>query len=207
MILLRISLLVSLAVGSAIADTPRAPLLRPRYDAAAAEVFRPRGDEYETQHIISAEPKNLVGDTKVFWSFDLSVMPPLWIQVPATCRAVGQHCYVFVADDHWNVNMDADDVQEVLYRFETSTLGSPEEGILDIDTGVFGRPPNELDEDPRIYIFYSALGSYGTSVFDEELSPGSYTVNWNAADLASCVYVATLDASNTTATNRLLLLK
>ena len=184
MVLLRASPLATLAAGFATADAQRAPdlsraegrrcgtpLLRGHYDAAAKAQLRPRGDDYDTHHVASAIPKNRVGDTRFFWSFDLSGMPPLWIQVPSTCRGVGRHCYVFVADDQWNVNMDAGDVQEVLYRFNTSTPGTPEEGIFSIDTGVFGSPPDELDEDPRIYIFYSALGSYGTSVFDGYFDP------------------------------------
>ena len=54
-----------------------------------------------------------IGDTHTYWRYDLSVMPPGWVQITATCRAVGEHCYVFVADSEWQVNMDEADVQEV----------------------------------------------------------------------------------------------
>ena len=54
----------------------------------------------------------IVGDTTEFWSWDLSVMPPLWIQTPSTCRAVGEKSYLFIADDQWNINID----QEVAER-------------------------------------------------------------------------------------------
>ncbi len=147
------------------------PLLGDHYRAAEAAHPARLPDEYDPKVALTARPKNRVGDPRVFWAFDLSVMPPLWIQVPATCRGVGQHCYVFVADDQWNLNMDADDVQEVLYRWDTSTPGTPDKGIFQVDTEVFGPPPDELDEDPRIYIFYSELGSYGRSVFDGYFDP------------------------------------
>jgi hypothetical protein len=107
-----------------------------------------------------------VGDTITFWAWDLTVMPPPWILVPATCRAVGEYCYVFVADDQWNVNMDSADVALVVERFDRSTPADSTRGIYELDTENFGPPPDELDEDPKIYIFYSALGCFMGSCFD-----------------------------------------
>ena len=147
------------------------PMLRDHYEIAAA--LRPERDGKRDGHdyIVSSKPKNKVGDQRTFWTYDLSVMPPTWIQVPSTCRGVGMHCYVFVADDQWEVNMDQADVAEVLYRFNTSTPGTPDKGIFTMDVDLFGPTPDELDEDPRIYIFYSALGSYGGSIFDGYFDP------------------------------------
>jgi sensor histidine kinase YesM len=51
-------------------------------------------------------------------------MPPGWIQLPATCRAVGEHCYVFVADEEWQITMDEADVQEVFNYLEFETMNS-----------------------------------------------------------------------------------
>ena len=59
-----------------------------------------------------------VGDNQVFWRWNLSVMPPAWVQESATCRAVGEHCYVFVADTEWNVHMDQADVNDVMLYLE-----------------------------------------------------------------------------------------
>ena len=42
-----------------------------------------------------------VGDTRTFWRWNLAVMPPSWVQTAATCRGVGEHSYVFVADSEW----------------------------------------------------------------------------------------------------------
>ncbi|MCK4548152.1 MAG: hypothetical protein KAW17_12005 [Candidatus Eisenbacteria sp.] len=114
----------------------------------------------------AARAKPAVGDTMTFWAWDLTVMPPVWIQVPATCRAVGRYCYVCVADDQWNVNMDQADVDLVEEKFDHSTPGDPTRGIYELDTETFGPAPDELDNDPKIYIFYSALGCFGSSCFD-----------------------------------------
>jgi len=107
-----------------------------------------------------------VGDTTTFWAWDFTVMPPPWILVPATCRAVGEYCYVFVADDQWNVNMDSTDVALVVERFDHNTPADPTRGIYETNTGIFGPAPDEIDGDPKIYIFYSALGCFMGSCFD-----------------------------------------
>ena len=108
----------------------------------------------------------IVGDLDTFWRWNLSVMPPTWIQEPATCRAVGDNSYVFVADNQWDINMNQADVDEVLFRLEVETLNSAEYGIIEMDTTYFGVIPDELDNDPKVIFFFSALGSYNGTVFD-----------------------------------------
>ena len=112
-----------------------------------------------------------VGDTHTFWRWNLSVMPPLWIQTPATCRAVGEHCYIFVADSEWNVHMDQADVDTALARLEDSTISDPGQGAIEMDISLFGPIPDELDNDPRLIVFYSALGSFQGNYFDGYFSP------------------------------------
>jgi len=107
-----------------------------------------------------------VGDTQTYWSWDLSVMPPAWIQTPATCRAVGEFCYVFVADDQWNVNMGQSDVDVVFNYLENETMNSTEYGAIEMDINLFGPIPDEIDNDPKVIVFYSELGSFGGSTFD-----------------------------------------
>ncbi|RLC56001.1 MAG: hypothetical protein DRH89_06565 [Candidatus Cloacimonadota bacterium] len=107
-----------------------------------------------------------VGDTQTYWSWDLSIMPPTWIQTPATCRAVGEHCYVFVADDQWNINMDQSDVDIVFNYLENETMNSTDYGAIEMDINLFGPIPDEIDNDPKIIVFYSELGSFGGSSFD-----------------------------------------
>ena len=108
----------------------------------------------------------IIGDTEIFWKWDFTDMPPAWVQEPATCRAVGDNSYVFVADNQWNNNMNQTDVDEVLFRLEEETLNSSEYGIIEMDTTYFGLIPDELDNDPKVIFFFSALGSYNGTVFD-----------------------------------------
>jgi len=107
-----------------------------------------------------------VGDTATFWNWDLTVMPPEWVQIAATCRAVTEYSYIFVANNQWNVNMDSTDVAMAAYYWEEGTYNDSTAGIYELDTENFGLPPDEIDNDDHIYIFYSALGSYQGSVFD-----------------------------------------
>ncbi|MCF7912095.1 MAG: hypothetical protein K9M99_06185 [Candidatus Cloacimonetes bacterium] len=107
-----------------------------------------------------------IGDTQSFWSWDLSDMPPAWIQTPSTCQAIGDNCYIFVADDQWGIHMEQSDVDTVLAHFEEHTLAFPDQGIYDLDTQYFGPVPDELDNDPKMIIFYSALGSFQGTSFD-----------------------------------------
>ena len=108
----------------------------------------------------------VVGDQVIFWAWDLTVMPPAWIQPAATCRAVGDHCYLFVADDQWNVHMDQSDVDLIMPYLEDYTLNSTEYGVIEMDETMFGPIPDELDNDPKIIVFYSALGSFMGTSFD-----------------------------------------
>lgn len=107
-----------------------------------------------------------VGDTRTFWRWNLSVMPPSWIQTPSTCRAVGEHCYIFVANSEWGTRMTQAHVDEVLARLEDSTINDPTRGAIEMDTALFGPIPDELDNDPRLIVFYSALGSFQGTSFD-----------------------------------------
>ncbi|MCF7857971.1 MAG: T9SS type A sorting domain-containing protein [Candidatus Cloacimonetes bacterium] len=107
-----------------------------------------------------------VGDQETYWRYDLTIMPPGWLQTPATCRAVGEHCYVFVADEDWQVNMDEADVQVVLNYLEYETMNGDDYGAVEMDTLHFGNMPDELDNDLKLIVFYSALGSYNGSTFD-----------------------------------------
>lgn len=107
-----------------------------------------------------------VGDTKTFWRWNLSIMPPSWIQTPATCRAVGEHSYIFVADSEWNLHINQANVDTILVRLEDNTPNNPTQGAIEMDVSLFGDIPDELDNDPRLIVFYSALGSFQGTSFD-----------------------------------------
>jgi len=115
-----------------------------------------------------------VGDSREFWSWDLSQMPPRDVLVPSTCRAKGEHVYVFVADDQWGDTVDQRAVDAVLAALESSTpAGSidPGRGILPNVIEVFGSIPDALDGDPRLVVLLVELQDYGGSQFDGYFNP------------------------------------
>jgi len=57
-----------------------------------------------------------------FWVYDLSVMPPKYVQTPATCRAAGAHGMIYVADDVWNQPVTQGDVDGLLHAFDTPAM-------------------------------------------------------------------------------------
>ncbi|MEJ2105671.1 MAG: hypothetical protein P8X47_14015, partial [Ignavibacteriaceae bacterium] len=92
--------------------------------------------------------------------------------VASTCRAVGTHCYVFVADDVWGTYVDSNAVAAVVNDFDNQTPANPNKGIFQADVDTFGDPP-DVDGDPRIIILildirdgYSGSGGYIAGYFD-----------------------------------------
>jgi len=74
--------------------------------------------------------------------------------VPATCRLVGEHSYIFVEDSQWTgqgggVTQAAVDSLGAL--FEERSPADPGRGIYDLAVETFGAPA-DVDGDPRIFI-------------------------------------------------------
>ncbi|MEA3446014.1 MAG: T9SS type A sorting domain-containing protein, partial [Bacteroidota bacterium] len=63
-------------------------------------------------------------------------------------------------------SMTQDDVDSVFHYLENVTLNDPTMGIVEMDSTYFGPIPDELDNDPKVIFFFSALGSFAGSVFD-----------------------------------------
>ena len=91
--------------------------------------------------------------------------------VHSTCKAVGNHCYVFVADDVWGVSVDSNAVLSVVDGFDNQTPLNPNKGIYQTDVDTFGDPP-DVDNDPRIIILildiqdgYTGSGGYIAGYF------------------------------------------
>jgi type IX secretion system substrate protein len=126
-----------------------------------------KGSEEHSQLKTSRSSRDYqVGDQEIFWSWALNVMPPEWLLTPATCRAVGEHCYLFVADEEWNVHMSQSEVDEIMPFLEEHTMNSELYGAIEMDTTYFGALPDELDNDPKVIVFYMELGSFAGSTFD-----------------------------------------
>jgi hypothetical protein len=100
-----------------------------------------------------------------FWIYDLSVMPPAYKQIPATCQGYGDHSIIYVADDIWGTKMDAAKVAKVKAAFETATPADPARGIYDIATSTFGKP-TDVDGNDRITLLYYKIAGYGGYQFD-----------------------------------------
>lgn len=80
--------------------------------------------------------------------------------VEATCRAVGEHAYIFVEDRRWDENgglVDQGHVDVLLRLFEEATPADSERGIFDIGVEAFGVPA-DVDGDPRIFILILDIG-------------------------------------------------
>ncbi len=115
-----------------------------------------------------------VGTKREFHTWDMSVMPPGDKLVKATCRAVGEHGYIFVDDEVWGRLVSEEDVFEIDQRFHRqSPPGSvdPRAGIAENNHTYFGEPPLGLDDDPRVYILVTEMASFRGTVLDGYFNP------------------------------------
>ena len=113
-----------------------------------------------------------VGQTYTWWATDQSTSSQFEYQVPSTCKAVGNNCYIFVEDDLWSSGrIDQTAVTAMQNAFDSSTPADASKGIYQLDTQYFGNPPN-VDNDPRIIILildvkdgWSGSGAYTAGYF------------------------------------------
>lgn len=88
----------------------------------------------------------VVGYRRSFWVQSFEAFPvALHQQITASLRGVGEHCYIYVADNQWNtpspeneviVNQAA--VNSILSAFETRCPANPNQGIYTACQEVFG---------------------------------------------------------------------
>ena len=118
-----------------------------------------------------------VGDSWTWWLFLWQPMPPHFEQHVCTIRGKTDRGYVVVKDDEWLVLIDQADVDSILEHWENSSPGPyPDQGIYEIDSLSFGDPPDELDNDPRIYLMWYEFGvnADGFFFFFDEYPDGTY---------------------------------
>jgi hypothetical protein len=167
-------LLLSIAASALAAEAPA--LIRevpiPPPEALGAEV--PAGPP----GLPVAPPANpQVGDSWLWWLFIHHPMPPHFEQHMCTVRGMSDRAYVVVQDTEWNVRITQSDVDHILARWESESIGPyPNLGIYDINVQHFGEPPDELDNDPRIYILWFDFGilSDGFFFFFDEYPDGTF---------------------------------
>jgi hypothetical protein len=117
-----------------------------------------------------------IGQTQGLWTYDLSVMPPRNVELPSTCRAVGQGVAVWVADNVWASEVTQADVDRIVAALETQTPAHPEQGIVGNNEALFGAPPAYTEGDPVLSVFVYRIASYQQYQFDglfrrEDLAP------------------------------------
>ncbi|MEA3266464.1 MAG: FlgD immunoglobulin-like domain containing protein, partial [Candidatus Fermentibacteria bacterium] len=118
-----------------------------------------------------------VGDSWTWWLFLWQPMSPHFEQSVCTVRGKTDRGYVVVKDEEWLVTIDQADVDSILEHWENSSPGPyPDQGIYEIDSLSFGDPPDELDNDPRIYLMWYEFGvnADGFFFFFDEYPDGTY---------------------------------
>jgi hypothetical protein len=130
-----------------------------------------------------------VGDTWLWYVWDLGGFPVANLK-PATVRGMGDHCYVVVDDDEWNVTMNQDDVDRIVQQFDQQSVGDfPDQGVWDLNTSHFGPPP-DFDGLDRVFLFYYRFNIAADGYFwvFDQFPDGSQAFASNECDV---VYMAT----------------
>ncbi|MFH1531227.1 MAG: hypothetical protein ABIK09_10925 [Pseudomonadota bacterium] len=117
-----------------------------------------------------------IGDQRDFWIYDLSVMPPMNEAVPATCRGVSARSAIWVGDADWGTKVDQQAVDNMLAALEEATPRTPDAGIIQGNTSLFGASPHFAANDPDLSVLVYTLEGYKGSLFDgyfraEDLTP------------------------------------
>ncbi|MCK4305324.1 MAG: hypothetical protein KAY24_13890, partial [Candidatus Eisenbacteria sp.] len=126
---------------------------------------------------LTAPPPNpQIGDSWLWWLFIHEGMPH-FEQHMCTVRGKTDRGYVVVQDEQWGISILQADVDIILERWENTTIGiHPDNGIYEVDSLYFGDPPDELDNDPRIYIMWFDFGipADGFFFFFDQYPEGTY---------------------------------
>lgn len=185
------ALLLTPTVAAAI-DCPVPGLPRPTEDHGSIRARLAAEGKWQRNGnpVLSPPADPQVGDTWMWYVWDLGGFPVANLK-PATVRGMGDHCYVVVDDDEWNVSMDQADVDRVVAHFDEMSIGQfPDQGIWDLNTSHFGAPPNNLDGLERIFLFYYRfdIASDGFFWVFDQYPDGSQSFASNECDV---VYLAT----------------
>jgi hypothetical protein len=186
-----IALLLLPTVAGAI-DCPTRSLPRPAEDHATIQArLEAEGKWHPGSNPALSPPADPhVGDTWLWYVWNLGGFPTATLK-PATVRGMGEHCYVVVDDEQWNLSMDQADVDRIVAHFDSTSVGLfPDQGIWDLDTSHFGAPPNPLDGLDRIFLFYYRfnIASDGFFWVYDQYPNGSQSFASNECDV---VYLAT----------------
>jgi hypothetical protein len=108
-----------------------------------------------------------IGESRLLWLQNMSVMPPVQVQANVTCRGIGAHCYVLVEDSAWTAGqMDSADVGRIIERFDRTSPRDSTRGVWQHNTSVLGQPPDAIDQDSLVYLIYYNVGTFHGYSFD-----------------------------------------
>jgi hypothetical protein len=167
------------AAGSAVGGPVEPPAAGPAREASMPWEVTPGADVYwPVGGLPTSPPENpQVGDSWLWWLWVHDPMPPHFEQAMCTVRGMSDRGYVIVRDDEWLVSVDQADVDQILERWENSSVGPwPDKGIYELDSLAFGAPPDRIDMDPRIYLVWFDFGiaADGFFFFFDEYPEGTY---------------------------------
>jgi len=152
-----------LVILSLLAHSPTVPM------NCATPVF----DQFKTGSMParpeSKKPANppQLGEKRLFWLQNMSVMPPQQYQAEMTCRGIGPYCYVMIDDSVWNEGLvDSADVARIVEKFSFSSPRDSTRGVWQHSTEVLGFPPDAIDSDSAIYLLYYNVGTFRGIAFD-----------------------------------------
>ncbi|MCC7141502.1 MAG: hypothetical protein IT349_05305 [Candidatus Eisenbacteria bacterium] len=95
-----------------------------------------------------------VGDSWLWYTWSLAGFPTA-TQRMCTVRGEGDNVYIVVEDSQWGTEVDQADVDRMLLHWDHESFGpTPTQGIFDINVFNFGPCPDELDNDPKVYVLY-----------------------------------------------------
>ncbi|MGB8320593.1 MAG: T9SS type A sorting domain-containing protein [Ignavibacteriaceae bacterium] len=144
-------------------------LLKDEY-SKTAQFLKNNPDYFSQTKLRKTTAWNFTVGSKRYWTA-YSYETSSEYSVYSTCKAVGTHCYIFVADDVWGTYVDSSAVLAVANDFDNQTPANPNKGIYQTDVDTFGDPP-DVDNDPRIIILildikdgYSGSGGYVAGYF------------------------------------------
>ncbi len=136
-----------------------------------------------------------VGQKDTLWAWDFH--EAVHYQVPATCRAVGEFCYLLVEDSVWSNRVDSAAVAGLVKAFDQSCKADSTTGIYQMCLETFGSPP-DIDGDPRIFILildirdgFSGEGTYYSGYFYSlnEYDPDSLPPDQRYSNVREMFYV------------------
>ena len=157
-------------------------ILHPDLDKGTDEYIKANPDGLLKNKLGKSAWTFTVGDTCSWYAADLTTNNYVPYKVASKCKAVGTHCYIFVADDVWSTYVTQAQVDSLQAAFDSRTPASSSKGIYETDVATFGNPPN-VDGDSKIIIFildikdgYTTGSSYVAGYFfsrDQTTNTGS----------------------------------